>query len=139
MFWYPSCIHFPYTREKTMKILILDDETIICRSLALGLKRNGHKTFESSNPAEALRLIEQNDFDLLVFDYKMSLFSGFDLIHLLHNKGFNIPVVILTSQSFKQSELKKIRTHSVRILSKDSALKDIVAAVESFSVYPINH
>jgi CheY-like chemotaxis protein len=54
-----------------MKILILDDDKELLSALRRVLESNDHDVAVSDNAKAALPMAEQNDYDLLLVDYKM--------------------------------------------------------------------
>lgn len=115
-----------------MKILLVDDENLIRRALFLGLQLKGHEPVEAKYPPEALKKIKEEHFDLIVFDYKMSLLSGYDLIQILQSRENKTPVLILTSMSAQEINTKKISLERSRILSKDKPIADIISNIENY-------
>jgi CheY-like chemotaxis protein len=64
---------------QSARILIADDEAAIRLTLDMLLRRRGYVVTVASSGAEALMLIEQQPFDLLLLDYKMPGLSGLDV------------------------------------------------------------
>jgi CheY-like chemotaxis protein len=64
---------------QSARILIVDDEVAIRLTLDMLLRRRGYMVTVASSGAEALMLIEQQPFDLLLLDYKMPGLSGLDV------------------------------------------------------------
>jgi CheY-like chemotaxis protein len=66
-------------QPQSARILIVDDEAAIRLTLDLLLRRRGYRVTVASSGAEALMLIEQQPFDLLLLDYRMPGLSGVDV------------------------------------------------------------
>ena len=62
------------------KILIIDDETMITKSLQKLLKKQGYEPTIVSNGIEAIEKIKTEDFDLLVLDIRMPQMDGIETI-----------------------------------------------------------
>ena len=52
--------------DAKFKILIVDDETIVCRNCKRILSEEGHNAFTSTDPGEALQLIKEELFDEII-------------------------------------------------------------------------
>jgi two-component system alkaline phosphatase synthesis response regulator PhoP len=115
-----------------MKILLVDDENLIRRALFMGLQLKGHKPVEVKYPLDALEKLRKEHFDLIVFDYKMSLLSGYDLIKILQSRENNTPALILTSMSAKEINTAGINLERNQILSKGNSIEDIINNIESY-------
>lgn len=63
-----------------MKILIVDDELLIRKSLARGLMSKGHDCVEAENGQVALDVLAVQSFDLIILDLIMPIKSGYDVI-----------------------------------------------------------
>src|SRR5438093_13343511 len=61
-------------------ILLVDDEEKILKALGRALRGAGHEVVETTNPRQALRLLFERPFDVLVVDNIMPETSGLDLI-----------------------------------------------------------
>ena len=64
---------------KPYKVLVVDDEPFICRSLSFVLRKDNYEVFEARNGEEALRLIEEHRPDLVFLDVMMPKISGFEV------------------------------------------------------------
>lgn len=74
----PKSISLPSARSTSApaKILILDDESSISELLGEMLSLLGYETVKTNNPREALELIEQQSFDLILSDFRMPGMNG---------------------------------------------------------------
>lgn len=79
-------------------ILIVEDETDIAASVAFALEQEGFSTRRAGRAGEALRIFEEERFDLIVLDVGLPDESGFDLLRRLRRKS-EIPVIFLTARS----------------------------------------
>src|SRR6187397_2937841 len=61
-------------------ILLVDDEIKIRQALASALEDEGHSVTPTGSPRDALRLLNERPFDLLVVDNLMPELSGLELI-----------------------------------------------------------
>src|SRR6266567_7206696 len=61
-------------------ILLVDDEEKILKALGRALRGAGHEVVETTSPRQALRLLFERPFDVLVVDNIMPETTGLDLI-----------------------------------------------------------
>ena len=59
-----------------MKILVLDDDTVLLTVMEAVLSKNGHEVTCIDNPEEAVALVAENDYDFLLVDYQMGGKTG---------------------------------------------------------------
>ncbi len=61
------------------KVLVVDDEPFICRSLSFVLRKDDYEVFEARNGEEALASIRENRPDLVFLDVMMPKINGFEV------------------------------------------------------------
>ncbi|MEL0456605.1 tetratricopeptide repeat protein [Flavobacteriaceae bacterium SZ-1-7] len=84
-----------------IKILIVDDEPINRRVLENHLNLAGYQVFEASNGKEALELVDNNDFDLILLDIMMPRMSGYEVCEIIRKtySPSELPIVMLTAKN----------------------------------------
>ena len=65
--------------HRSARILVADDEAAIRFTMEILLRRHGYTVTTASNGAEALALVEQQPFELLLLDLKMPGLSGLEV------------------------------------------------------------
>jgi PleD family two-component response regulator len=81
------------------KILVVDDEAISRRAIVYALEKARLKSINVEDSAQALQLMDDNDFDLVFLDVDMPGLSGFELCTRLRQipKHKKTPVIFVTS------------------------------------------
>ncbi len=79
-----------------MKILVVDDEILIRKSLSRALASKQHIVLEAENGEQALRLLAAENIDVVVLDLIMPIKSGYDVIA---ECTLNIPFFIISAFS----------------------------------------
>lgn len=69
--------------ETTPEILVLDDDLDICRSVVDVLRDAGFRTDAAHSAEEALRMVEQVNYKVVLTDIQMPGLNGFEFAHLL--------------------------------------------------------
>jgi len=80
------------------KILIVDDEKFVRRTISRVLSSEGFATFEASNGPDALRMAQEQSFDLMLLDIVMDGMDGFQVIRTLRDLGILLPVFVLSGR-----------------------------------------
>jgi two-component system NtrC family sensor kinase len=77
-------------------ILLVDDnlDGVVARRSVL--EELGYKVESASSGYDGLKTLEQQKFDLVITDYKMSPINGLEFIATLRQRGFRIPVILLS-------------------------------------------
>jgi len=81
-----------------MKILIAEDEPIMLKTMALKLMRDGHLVTTAANGRDAILLLTDNDYDLVITDIMMPYTSGLEILSFVKKKaGKKLPVIVLSA------------------------------------------
>lgn len=89
-----------------MKVLIVEDDTMTRKALEHRMKIDGYDVTTASDGIQALNLLKESHFDVLLTDLHMPNFSGLDLIKQLRNElKSNIPVVMVTRVGLEETVL----------------------------------
>lgn len=111
------------------RILIADDELMMCKILSALLRSTGHEVMVAVNGYEALRLFSENPFDLVTTDCNMPVMDGSILAKRIKQKSPNTPVIMITNEvidaEYRQRKCKYIDV----ILSKPFTRKGVKQAV----------
>lgn len=84
------------------KILIVDDETDFADSLADILREQGCVPSAVYDPYEALRAVEDDDFDMLLLDIKMPGMNGVELFKKIKGIKRIVPVIMMTAYAVEE-------------------------------------
>lgn len=79
-----------------MKILVIDDETVVLDSCRKILCSEGFEVEAASSVDDALPLLEKERFPLLLIDIKMPRHDGLYLMNLLRERQIVIPTVVMS-------------------------------------------
>jgi CheY-like chemotaxis protein len=90
------------------RVLVLDDDQAMAQTAVLILNRLGYESQSETNPAKSIRRILDNEFDLLLTDYRMPGLNGFQVAHLLRTMGSMIPIILHTGEegTFDSDDLR---------------------------------
>lgn len=79
------------------RVLIVDDEPSISRLLAKTLQQNGYSCLTCQCGQEALRLIDSQEFDIVLSDLCMPEMTGLELLRCAREKHARLAFVMVTS------------------------------------------
>jgi len=81
------------------KVLIIDDNISMFKTLAFILRRKGHDVLTASSGLEALELVKQKSFDIIFLDIKMSEMNGVEVFKRIMQINSKITVILMTAYS----------------------------------------
>ena len=99
-------------------LLVEDDEDdyLIIRDLLSEMK-----TFELewvTNYDDALEAIERGEHDVCLLDYRLGERNGLELLHEASERGFKVPIILLTGQGDREVDLEAMRAGAAGYLAK---------------------
>ncbi|WP_290663144.1 sigma-54 dependent transcriptional regulator [Ignavibacterium sp.] len=100
------------------KILIIDDDELVCQSLKKILVKLEYLTEYTTEAEYALDKIEQFDPDLILLDIYLTSMNGLDLLKEIHSKHFNIPVIMITAFADVNIAVKAMKLGATEFLLK---------------------
>lgn len=78
-------------------ILIVEDEARIAAFVEKGLRKNGFTTAIATNGEEALQMVNNNGFDLLLLDLGLPIKDGWTVLKELRSQGNQIPIIVVSA------------------------------------------
>ncbi len=90
-----------------MKILMIDDDAEITEAVRDVVKMAGHDFQSTNDPRDGLKLIREQDQDMIFLDLSMPEFSGIDIIKNLEKDGKikEKKIVVMTASTVGDEEL----------------------------------
>lgn len=115
-----------------MKILVVDDEALIRNVVKEYLEAEHFKVDEAGDGDEAIKLVNNKDYDLIILDIMMPKKDGFQTMKEI-KKIKNIPVIMLSA---RQEEFDKLIGFDLGIddyVTKPFSPKELVARVKAIT------
>jgi DNA-binding NtrC family response regulator len=112
------------------RILIVDDEEIVLRSCARILENSDYHVDSVLDPWEALRLIDENGYDVLVLDIMMPKIDGLQVLQHVKERHPDVDVVMMTGLSQIQTAVKAMKLGAFDYLSKPFEPDELKMVVE---------
>jgi DNA-binding NtrC family response regulator len=99
-------------------ILYVDDEPAIGLILEDTLERAGHSTVGAHSVPEALQALAKGNVDLIISDYRMPGLTGLEFLELLHQEGYDVPLIMLTGYASIEHAVAAIKAGAVDYITK---------------------
>ena len=112
--------------ETNNKILWVDDEIELLKSNIIFLRQKGYDVVESTNGEDAVRLIGENEFDLVFLDEMMPGMGGLETLLEIKETKPNLPIVMVTkneTESLMEEAIgKKITDYLIKPVNPNQVL-----------------
>lgn len=117
--------------EMPKKVLIVEDEKLIAKPLAMKLGLSGFVVSNAYDGQEALDILTKESFDIIILDLMMPRVDGFDVLNELNKRGDTTPVIVATNLN-QESDISKVLEAGVTnyYVKADYSLDEIVTKVK---------
>ncbi len=114
------------------RVLIVDDDPDLLRSVARVLEKEGHEVREANDGKSALEMVAEAPPDLIVSDIYMPEMDGIELLARVHADHPNVPMVAMSGGSYmaKEALLRDVSMlGAVGVLEKPFTVERLVSVV----------
>jgi len=112
-------------------VLCVDSEAAAGVMLEDALTRIGHQAALVHTVDEAMRLLTQQAFDLVISDYHMPDATGLDFLDQLRHEGYDVPVIITTGYASVEDAVLSMRRGAIDYLTKPFRFESLRIAVSN--------
>ena len=115
---------------KRNKILVVDDEHLIRWSLDQNLKKQGYEVVTAGSGEDALRLVREEQPDLVLLDIQLPGISGIDVLEKIKDHDDDIVVIMVTANSGLEHAVNAMRHGAYDYVSKPFNLDELSIIVK---------
>lgn len=113
-----------------MRLLIVEDETDLARSLARALREDGYAVDVAEDGDEGRFKALENDYDAIILDWMLPVVSGIDVLVALRKKK-RTPVLMLTARRAVDQRVEGLNAGADDYLAKPFDLKELRARLRA--------
>ncbi len=118
---------------KALRILVVDDQEIICELLSELLRADGHETVEAFDGNEALTAFINGDFDMVISDQSMPGMNGEQLARRVKAHRAGTPVILLTGFGDEMKAMGTLPEGIDMIVAKPVSGSDLRKAIHEIA------
>lgn len=111
-----------------MKVLIVEDNKILLESVVEELSKH-FETEKCEDGEEALYLVNQNIYDLVILDLMLPNINGIDILKKMRINNIDTPVLILTAKEALDDKVEAFTIGANDYLTKPFYMEELVARV----------
>ncbi len=115
---------------KKPRIMVLDDDPNVCKTLKLYLKKEGYEVEAFIDPLAAKERLETTEFDVVITDLMMEGMDGFEVLKLIKRLSPNTQVIMITYIGTSQHILKAMREDLFDYLVKPVNIEELKDSVK---------
>jgi DNA-binding NtrC family response regulator len=107
------------------RILVVDDEESMCQFLSIMLRKEGHEVRTAGSGKEALALLADEAFDVVITDIRMGGVDGLDVLSGAKEADPSLPVIILTAYASQETAIEAVNRGAFYYLTKQAKNEEI--------------
>lgn len=118
-----------------MKILLIEDNRLMAKSLVKGLKNKGYSVEHciTGNEGEDFLLRHHGSIDLVLLDLMLPSKSGEEICKTVREKGIETPILMLTAKSDTTSKVEGFNAGADDYLTKPFAFEELLARISALT------
>lgn len=112
------------------RILLVDDDALLRRSLAFNLERAGYSVTTAANAEDGLAIVRKDRPELVVLDIGLPGMDGLDALRNMR-EGLGVPVILLTARRRELDEVLGLELGADDYISKPFDLDVLLAHIKA--------
>ena len=116
--------------DKT-RILVVEDDAAILRGLTDNLRFEGYEVLPAKNGDDGLRLILEENPDLVILDIMLPALSGFDVCRRARKQGKMMPILMLTARGQEVDRVMGLDLGADDYITKPFSIPELLARVRA--------
>lgn len=119
-----------------MKLLVIEDDRTVGQYIKRGLEEAQYVADWVADGAEALQVIGNAPYDLVLLDLRLPGMTGLEVLRALRDRGYTMPVLVLTAQDSVDYKVDALRAGADDYVTKPFAFEELLARIEALSRRP---
>jgi two-component system response regulator RegX3 len=116
--------------EGPVKVLLAEDEESFIEALVIGLTNEGFRVTVARDGAEALRLFDETDPDILLLDLMLPKMSGIDVCRSIRTRS-RVPIIMVTAKGTEIDTVVALEMGADDYVTKPYRLRELVARMRA--------
>ena len=113
-----------------MRVLLVDDDATLRRTLAIGLRAEGHEVMIAADGRSALQALREDRPDIAVLDLGLPDLSGVEVLRQLRSWS-TIPVVVLSARAESAEKVQALDLGADDYVTKPFGMEELMARVRA--------
>jgi len=123
----------PVRQLKPLRILLVEDSLVNQKLAIVLLNKRGHSITTAQNGLEAIKLVENNEFDLVLMDVEMPVMDGIEATAKIREAeqttGRHLPIVAMTAHAMKGDKQRFLEAGMDEYVSKPIRTDDLFGKI----------
>ena len=112
------------------KVLIVDDEKGFLDIIAERIRARGIDVSTATSAEDALNMVEEESFDVVIMDFMMPALDGFKALKLMKAKQPEVQIILLTGNVPDEKRIEAKALGALDVIEKPPDLKDLIQKIK---------
>lgn len=121
----------PPVTARAKSILIVEDEPSLIFTLEDTLENEGYETFIAEEGQEALKIVKNEEIDLLILDLMLPDISGFEVCKKIREEDYSFPIIMLTAKDQEIDKVTGLNIGADDYMTKPFGVKELLARIQA--------
>ncbi len=114
-----------------MRILLVEDDTAIARSLKEGLEDEAYAVDVAHDGDEGYRTVTADDYDVIILDVMLPEMNGYEVCRALRQDGNQTPILMLTARDAERDIIEGLDMGADDYLAKPFSFEVLLARLRA--------
>lgn len=119
------------TELTTRRLLIVEDEAVLARTLADMLRAEGYEVEVRADGRQGFEAAIAGAYDLVLLDVMLPFMDGFEVAEALRRKGVGTPILMLTARDELNDKVTGLKSGADDYLTKPFEADELLARIEA--------
>jgi CheY-like chemotaxis protein len=111
-------------------VLIVDDEKDFLDIIAERILARGMDVSTATSAEDALNMVEEESFDVIILDFMMPALDGFKALKLIKAKRPDVQIIVLTGNVPEEKRMEAKALGALDVIEKPPDLKDLIQKIK---------
>ena len=112
------------------KVLVVDDEKLIVKGIKFSLEQDGYDVDCAYDGEEALELVKQNEYDVMLLDVMLPKLTGFEVLQMIREFSM-LPVIMLTAKGDDMDKILGLEYGADDYITKPFNILEVKARIKA--------
>jgi len=113
-----------------IKVLVIDDDPSICKTVGLLLEDNGYTPRTCTDPEDGLTAAEEESFQIALIDLRMPTMDGVEVVERLKRIDDRMSCIVMTAFPDLDSATETMRRGTCDYIAKPFKQEELISSVE---------
>lgn len=117
-------------KNSYVKVLVVDDDAFVLDSLSALITATGYHVLKAPNGRAALEVVEREEVDVIITDYKMPEMNGIEFMKVVHENYPSIPIIMMTAYAELEVAIEALKLGAFDFIVKPYRVEQVTHAIE---------